>query len=109
LIDRRLEVKANGRDAAVIRFRAKRVGLAIEFLGKKIKTPPDGATSRQEFSRRGNVRIEAIDFFADIGAGCEQHGLLMEAVGIERRRRAEQSFDLLGESGADGIARARRI
>src|SRR5438445_6283333 len=56
LLDRRLEREPGARQLDIRRFRAQRVGLAMEFLAQEIEAPSDGDALAQQILRRREMR-----------------------------------------------------
>ena len=93
------------RQRHVVRLGGKRVGLAAEFLGEEIEPAADGAAVAQKRARRGDMRRQPVELLAHVGLGREHHGLLVQPVGIERRRGVEQRGDLRLELARTASAR----
>src|SRR5687767_14863908 len=83
LLDHALQLKADIGQFQVIGFGAEGIRFAVEFLGEKIKAPPDWSALVQQGARLGDMRHEPVELLADVGPGGEQHSFLMQAVGIE--------------------------
>ena len=61
------------------------------FLGKEVKLPSDRLGGGEKLSRRLDMSEEAVDLLLDIGAGREQHGLLMKTIPVEGRARLHET------------------
>ena len=82
--------------------------LAAHLLGEKVEPAADGAAVAQKRASRGDMRRQPVELLAHVGLGREDDGLLVEPVGIERRRGAEERRDLRLELCPDGLGPARR-
>ena len=103
--------EAGARDLGVVGLRAQRVGLAIELLGEEVELAADGLAGRPAARARRRCARQALQLLLDVGAGGEQHRLLMQPRGIERWAGLQQACDLLLQARLDRLrlrARARR-
>ena len=82
--------------------------LAAHLLGEKVEPAADGAAVAQKRAGRGDMRRQPVELLAHVGLGRQDDGLLVEPVGIERRRGAEEGRDLRLELCPDGLDPARR-
>src|SRR5258707_13887639 len=86
LLDRGFQGEADPGQREVGRFRAQRVGLAVELLAEEVEAPADCRALGEEVARGGDMRLEAIELLADVGAADEERSFLREA--FLRQRRA---------------------
>src|SRR5690606_28362437 len=68
-LDLRLELQAQAGDAAVVGFRAERVGFAIDLLRQEIEPSPDRLSRIEQFASRGNVSTQPLQLLLDVGPG----------------------------------------
>src|SRR5439155_21280242 len=91
LIDNRLQFKSDCRQGSVRRFRAQRIGLAVEFLREKIELAADRLGGAEKLSRRFDMGKQAVDLLLDIGAHRKQCRLLMKTILVEVRARLHET------------------
>ena len=109
LVDHRLHVQADRGQARSFDLEHSVLTSRLNSCARKSSRRPTAPPLGEQLARGGDMGVEAVDLLADVGPGGEQHRLLVQPVGIERRRGVEERRDLLGEAGADGFGRARRM
>src|SRR6202035_1660380 len=82
---------------------AERVGLAIELLAEEVQAAADGAALGEQLARRGNVRPEPIELFADIASRDQQRRLLREPLLGDRGHRVAERLHQGLETGTNGV------
>src|SRR6185312_219863 len=87
LIDRCLECETNARQRYIGGFGAERVGFPIEFLRKKIKLASHRLSRGHQGSRLVHMRLQAIEFFANVGLDRQKRRLLSQAIFREAAAR----------------------
>src|SRR5262245_4502658 len=83
LIDHRLQSKSGARDLHVVGLGAERIGLAIKFLGEEVELAADGPVLAEQLASRADMGAQPLQLLLDVGAGSNEHGLLMQAHWIE--------------------------
>jgi len=68
-----------------------------------IEASPDRAAVAQQPPRGFQMRPQAVDLLTDVGAGSDQHGLLVQAVRVEAGPAVEKLRDLGFEPRPDGL------
>ena len=100
-LDRRLEIEADPRQGEIGRFRAQRVGFAVEFLAQEIEPPADRPAFGQQVPRGRHMPDQPVGLLAHVGARGEIGDLLRQPVLGDRRDGVEQRRDLLADPVAD--------
>src|SRR5437763_16509334 len=90
----------------IIRLGADRIGLAIEFLGKKVETTTDRAAFRYEFTRLGDVGLKPVELFADVSPARDQNCFLVQPIRVETRGSLKQHCNLFGDARPYGFRAA---
>ncbi len=75
----------------------------MELLAEKIQTPADRSALGQQVTRRGDMCLEAIQLFAQIGLGDQNRRFLGQALFRQRRGSGQQLLDLLLKALAQGL------
>src|SRR6478672_1021276 len=101
LFDHALELEPDIGQRDIVRFRADRIGLAIELLRQKIEPATDGAAVCDQPFGLFDMRGKPVELLADVGLARDQDRLLMQPVRIESIRCVEQRRDLFGDPRPD--------
>ena len=96
----RLQREPDAGQLDVGRFRAQRVGLAVELLAQEIELTADRVVAAEQFARLRDVGAQPVQLLADIGARDEHRQFLRDP--LLRHGRGET-----GELGEESFAIAR--
>src|SRR5215212_594464 len=77
LLDHGLQFEAEPRQGDVVRLGADRVCLAAELLREEVEATTNRSAVSEEGARRLHVSAEPVELLADVGAGCDEHRLLV--------------------------------
>src|SRR5579872_2460629 len=97
LIDRRLEFEPDGRKRGRGRLRTQRVGLAHELLGQEVEPAADARAFGQQRTRRGDMRAQPVELFANVGPASHDRRFLHDAL-VELARAIDQFGHPPGEA-----------
>src|SRR5580704_5199421 len=97
LLDRRLQGKADAGQLDIGRFRAQRVGLAVQFLAQEIELPADRLAALEQVADLREMGAQPVELLADIGA-ADQHRQFLGDPLLRHRRRETGQF---GEQGLE--------
>src|SRR4029077_19689384 len=92
LLDGALQVDADARELDVGRFRAQRIGLAIELLAEEIELAAHRLVApgaRQQIARLRDMRLEPVEFLAHVGLADQQRHFLRQPLLAQRRGAAQ--------------------
>ena len=107
MLDRGLQFKADPRQGEIGRFRAQRVGLAVELLAEKIEAPAHRAALGEQFLRRDDMRESRSSSSRMSPLAISSAASSARRSGGQRRRRVEKLRQRLDETRLERL-RLRR-
>src|SRR5260221_1812025 len=103
LLDQHLEFQRRLRNFSVDRLAAQRVGLAVQFLRKKIQPLTGAAAGAEHAPHLGHVRGQPRQFLGDVDLGGEQGEFLFQAIVVRVELSVAQTQrEFLVERGVNG-------